>query len=117
MTEADAKMIDQIEDPAVQTRIAELITQLTTANADIERLSNDNKDLAKKYVDSTAIEGCLEIKLTATKAKVEKLRCIIVERLKENHSHHGHMLKVKVGDCEHEDCMKMNHALADRETK
>ena len=80
MTEADAKMIDQIEDPAVQTRIAELITQLTTANADIERLSNDNKDLAKKYVDSTAIEGCLEIKLTATKAKVEKLRYYAIHR-------------------------------------
>ncbi len=42
---------------------------------------------------------------------IGKLLIIIRERLQENHSHHGHMLKVKVKDCEDKICMRLKEAL------
>jgi len=43
--------------------------------------------------------------------KLEELTRIVEKRLAECHSHHGHMLKVRIEDCEHPDCKEMREAL------
>jgi len=67
MNQYDQDMIDLIEDPAIQTRIVELVDQLAAANAEIEELRESlNETLVRK-------QDALK-QLTAANTKVEKLR-------------------------------------------